>query len=60
MLLELKEGIINPAFIQCIEQGVGAAYKDKYILTFVHKSLVVCEESFLVIKKYSRARGELR
>ena len=25
MLIELKEGIINPAFIQCIERGIGGS-----------------------------------
>lgn len=60
MLLELEEGIINPAFIQCIERGVGEVYKEKYIITLVYKSLVISEESLLRIKQYSNAIGEFR
>ena len=60
MLLELKEGTINPAFIQCIEQDVGEVYKDKYIITLMYKTLVACEESLLRIKQYVNAIGEFR
>ena len=52
MFLKLEEGTINPAYIQCIEQGVGKAYKDKYIITLMHKTLVVCEESYLKVVQY--------
>lgn len=59
VLLELEEGIINPAFIQCIEQGVGSAYKDKYIITLMYKSIVVCEESYLKVKQYFHGTGAI-
>ena len=52
LLLKLEEGMMNPAFIQCIEQGVGEAYKDKYIITLMYKTLVVCEESYLKVMRY--------
>ena len=52
MFLKLEEGTINPAYIQCMEQGVGEVYRDKYIITLMYKTLVVCEESYLKIMQY--------